>query len=215
MIRLDVEQGSGEWFAARLGLPTASCFDKILTSKTLKLSASADGYMHKLLAEQVLGVHLADESSGFMQRGQVMEKRAIGYYELQRDVETAPGGFILRDDRRAGCSPDRFVGDDGLLEIKVPAAATHIGYLLDEEGIGYRLQVQGQLWIAEREWCDTLSYHPDMPPALVRQERDDKVIDALAAAVDQFCNMMEEAKVKLQKLGLFPGFERPLMKVVA
>jgi hypothetical protein len=210
-----VEQGSVQWLHARIGIPTASCFDKIITPKTGKLSASFDGYMHRLIAEQLLGQPLEDASGGFLDRGAVLEQRAVSYYELQREVDTEKVGFVLRDDRRAGASPDRFVGSDGLLEIKVPAAHTHVAYLLDADGIGYRAQVQGQLWVAEREWSDTLSYHPELPPALIRQARDEPFIKLLAAAVQQFNDAMDEAKAKLQKLGLFEDFERPMMRVVA
>lgn len=214
MIRHDVEQGSPEWRMLRLGLPTASKFDKIITPSG-KYSTSADKYMNTLLAEQLLGVPMDDASSGFMVRGSVLEKRAVSYYELLNEATTEPIGFMTTDDGRAGASPDRSVGDNGLLEIKCPAAATHIGYLLDAEGIGYKVQVQGQLWIAEREWSDTLSFNPDLPPALVRQYRDEKFIKDLAAAVRQFVDAIDEAKQKLTKVGLFEGFELPLLRVVA
>lgn len=215
MIRVECEQGSPEWLMARLGIPTASQFDRLITPGG-KPSKSADGYMHQLLAEQLLGVPMDDASSGFMERGNILEKRAVAFYELQKECDTEAVGFVTRDDGRAGASPDRFVGKDGLLEIKVPNAANHVGYLLDKEGIGYRVQVQGQLWIAEREWSDTLSFHPELPPALVRQTRDEAFIKLLAAAVEQFLNAMDEAKVALQKQhGLFADFERPMMRVVA
>lgn len=216
MIRLDVQQGTTEWALARLGIPTASNFDKIITPKTLKLSGQIDGYAHILIAEQLLGAPLDDATSGFMQRGTILEQRAVSYYELQKECDTADGGFILRNDRRTGCSPDRLVGTDGLLEIKIPKASNHVAYLLDADGIGYKAQVQGQLWICEREWSDTLSWNPELPPALVRQHRDDEFIEKLAAAVDQFCNYVDELKLKLQKqYGLFEGFQTPLLKVVA
>lgn len=213
MIRLDCEQGSVEWFAARLGLPTASCFDQIITNKTGKLSASSDKYAFQLLAEQSLGIALDNSTSGFMHRGTLLEKRAADYYEMLRDVDTERVGFVLRDDRRVGGSPDRFVGADGLLEIKCPSAAVHVGYLLDDQGIGYRTQVQGQLWLCEREWSDTLSYHPDMPSALVRQVRDEPFIAALASAVDQFLSFMDESKLRLQRLGMFPDEVIPSLKI--
>lgn len=212
----EFEQGSEAWLRARLGIPTASQMDKIITPKTMKLSGQADGYAHQLIAEQLLGVPLDDASSGFMERGNIMEQRAVSYYELQRECDTVPVGFIMRDDRRSGASPDRLVGEDGLLEIKVPSAHRHVAYLLDKDGIGYRVQVQAQLWIAEREWSDTLSYHPDLPPALVRQHRDEEFIKALAAAVEQFTDYVDELKLKLQKqYGLFPDFQARILKVVA
>lgn len=216
MIRFDVVQGTTEWAQLRVGIPTASNFDKIITPKTMKLSGQCDGYAQQLIAEQHLKTPLDNATSGFMERGQVLEKKAVAFYELERDVESEAIGFMLRDDRRVGASPDRLVGNDGLLEIKIPAAHTHVGYLLDKDGIGYRTQVQGQLWIAEREWCDTLSYNPDMPPALVRQHRDEDFIKKLAECVDQFLEYLDEAKYKLQlQYGMFPELKRPPLKVVA
>lgn len=213
MIRLDCEQGSAEWFAARLGKPTASMFDKIITPAKMQFSKSSDGYMHQLLAEQILGIALDRVSFGYMQLGAIGEKKAVDWYELKHDVDTERVGFIMRDDEAVGCSPDRFVGNNGLLEIKAPSAPVHVGYLLDKEGIGYRTQVQGQLWLCEREWSDTLSYHPDMPAALVRQNRDEPFIRALGGAVNQFLEMMFDAKLQLQKLGLFPGERVPDLKI--
>ncbi len=215
MIRFDCAQGSAEWFALRLGIPTASMFDKIITNKTMKLSASSDAYAHQLIAEQALGVAQDGATSGFMQRGSFEEKHAVDFYELTRDVDTQKVGFVMRDDRRVGCSPDRLVGTNGLLEIKVPSAPVHISYLLDDEGIGYRAQVQGQLWICEREWCDTVSFNDRLPSALVRQERDDKFIAALEVAVENFLNVMDEMKAKLQRHGMFKDFEAPMLRVVA
>lgn len=213
-IYCNVVQGTTEWAMLRLGIPTASAFDKIITPKTLKPSSSAEDYAHRLIAEQILGIPLDDATSGAMQRGNILERKAVEFYELTREVDSTPIGFILRDDKRVGCSPDRLVGSDGLLEIKTPLAHTHVGYLLDEQGIGYRLQVQGQLWISEREWSDTLSYNPEMPTALVRQYRDEKVIAPLAAAVNQFLEYVDELKEKLQQShGLFPELQRPALKL--
>jgi hypothetical protein len=214
MIIRDVQQGTTEWAMLRVGIPTASNFDKIITPAKLQFSKSSTGYAHELIAEQVLGVPLDNATSGFMERGKTMERRALAFYGMQRDAdELKPIGFVLRDDKRVGCSPDHFVDANGLLEIKVPAADTHIAYLLDEQGIGYRCQVQGQLWLCEREWCDTLSWHPEMPAALVRQYRDDMFIAALSKAVEQFLEMMDDMKAKLIARGDFPDLAVADIKV--
>ena len=210
MIRVDCEPGSMEWVTARLGVATASCFERILTPAKLEFSKSAEKYALQLLAEQALGVPMDDATGDFLLRGSTMEAEAVAYYEMLHDVETEPAGFVLRDDRRTGCSPDRFVGSDGLQEVKCPKADTHLAYLLDEQGIGYKLQVQGQLWIAEREWNDTLSYHPTLPKALVRQYRDEPTIKAIDAAVARFHELMGDLKVKLQARGLFEGEAVPV-----
>ncbi len=205
MIRVDCVQGTTEWMNARVGVFTASQFHRILTPGG-KPSSQMDAYIHELIAEQVLGTKLDNASSGLMQRGTLLEEKAIRYFELQEECDTEEIGFLLRDDRRVGASPDRFVGKNGLLEIKCPAPDTHVGYLLDTEGIGYKTQVQGQLYVAEREFSKTLSFHPDMPPALVTQHRDDVFIKKLQVALDQAVSLMDEWKYRLQQdLGMFKG----------
>lgn len=208
------EPGTTEWANARLGMPTASCFDRIITPAKLEFSKSAESYARQLLCEQALGVPMDDATSGFLTRGTTMEREAIGWYELVHGVDTTPGGFVVTDDGTAGCTPDRFVDPNGLLEIKCPSAPVHLDYLLDEQGIGYRLQVQGQLWVCEREWNDTLSYHPQLPKALVRQYRDETVIAALAKGVARFQELMHEMRHKLQKHGLFEGVDAPMLTVI-
>ena len=214
MIRLDVVQGTTAWANARLGIPTASAFSKIITPKTTKPSDQADKYMWSLIAEQLLSVPMDDATSGFMERGTAMEKRAVSFYELQRDCEVDRVGFVLRNDRRVGCSPDGFVGADGLLEIKIASAPIHVGYMLGEAAADkYRCQVQGQLWLCERDWIDTESYHPELVTVIVRQRRDEAFIAKLAAAIDQFLDYLDESKLKLQQFGYFADFTVPDLKI--
>ena len=204
MIRMNCEQGSAEWRAARCGLPTASRFDEILTPRTLKLSGSVDKYRNELLAEWLLGEALDGGDYDFTARGTALEEEARDWYEMQRDVEIDRVGFLLRDDGKTGCSPDGLIGADGGLEMKCPSAAGHVGYLLDNVADKYRCQVQGCLWIAEREWWDVLSYHPSLPRALVRVQRDEPFIKALSAAVAQFSEYLAEGKSALAKRGIVP-----------
>jgi hypothetical protein len=199
VIALNVRQGSPQWQAARLGLPTASAFANLITPRTRQPSKSADKYLHRLLAESQLGRPLDDASSLWMERGKAMEDEAVALYEFQHDVDTEIVGFVLRDDGRVGCSPDRFVGGTGILEIKVPSAEVHAGYLM---GVSledvYRPQVQGMLWICERQWAHLLSYNPEMRPALERVERDEEFIESLAEIVDGFVVRLDEAREQLR-----------------
>jgi len=215
MIRVDVEQGTKAWLDAKIGIPGASSFHKIITPKTGKMSASAAGYCHELLAEQLIGRPLDDATSDFMQRGTIMEHEARKWYELQTDYDVEQVGFLLRDDRSAGCSPDGLIGTDGGLEIKCPAAHTHVGYLLGDAQEKYRCQIQGGLWITERQWWDFCSYNPELPPVMIRFQRDDEFIAKLAECVAQFTEYMHESKLKLQAMGLFEDFEFPPMRIVA
>lgn len=197
---LNVEQGSPAWVQARLGLPTASQFHRICTPGG-KLSAASAGYMHELLAERLLGMPADLAASGFMERGKTMEREAIMYYQLQRGTDAERAGFVLTDDGRAGCSPDRLVGEKGGLELKCPTPKVHVSYLLDDISETHKPQVQGCIHIAEREWWDVMSYAPEFPPelvaALVRVERDDDYITILAQALKDFNEQMEEAWAKL------------------
>lgn len=87
-----------------------------------------------------------------------------------------------------GCSPDGLVGEDGLLEIKCPASmAKHLDALrTGAHATEYRWQLQGQLWVAGRRWCDVVSYDPRFPDglqlAITRVTRDDVSFKALEQA---------------------------------
>jgi hypothetical protein len=58
-------------------------------------------------------------------------------------------GFIPMMIARWGCSPDRLVGDDGLLEIKAPLPHTQVEYWISGEvSERFRQQLQGTLRFA-------------------------------------------------------------------
>lgn len=200
-------QGGSAWLRARLGIPTASKFDKILTPQTCKPSTQADGYMRTLLAEWITGESSDAGASQFMDRGTQMEPEARNWYAFDRDVELVQVGILLREDGMVGASPDALVGDDGTLEIKCPAAATHIGYLLDGGAglLGYSAQVQGALWLSGRKWTDIVSYSPCMPAVVVRVARNEKYIAALDAAVSTFVEHLKRARQDLLERGCTPA----------
>lgn len=202
MIVHTVTQGTTEWLRLRAGIPTASCFDQLLTP-TGKLSTQSKGYMHRLLAERMLGRPLVEAAvTSWMVRGSELEAEAVTWYEAQRDCDTARVGFVTDDGGTVGASPDRLVGADGLLEVKCPKESVHVGYLLSESvGDAYRLQVQGQLWVCERRWVDVVSYSPELPTALIRVERDEAFIEMLAAAVATFSFALETHAAALRDRG--------------
>ena len=211
----DVEQGSPEWLTLRAGIPTASEFHRILTPGG-RDSAQSEGYMLQLLAERYMGHPIAQSATGWMTRGQEVEPDAVADYEFARDLTTVPIGFLTNDAGTIGASPDRGVGDEGLLEIKSPSEMIHMGYLL-EDGRAYadhRVQVQGQLWVAERQWVDLMSFHPELPTALVRIHRDDIFIQKLSVAVTSFSNRLEERAAAMAR-AFYRKIERPAYDIVA
>lgn len=202
MIIHDVQQGTSEWLRLRAGRPTSSSFDQIITPGG-KPSKSAERYLLTLLAERVIKHPIIEHVSMWMQRGSLMEKDAVSFYELQNDIDTTPVGFMTNDAGTIGASPDRLVGEKGLLEIKVPSEHVHMGYLLKSGNAydAYRVQVQGQLWVSGREFVDLLSWHPEMPPALTRIPRDEDFIAILGEAVTKFSEILENYAEELKARG--------------
>lgn len=198
----NVIQGSPDWHKLRCGIPTASCFDKILTAKRLDLATGRHAYRFRLLAEAATGEAIEDEYvTSLMERGSIMEGEAARWYEFETGLATQLVGFIKHDTLEVGGSPDRLVGDDGGLEIKCPSSPVHLRYLVDGPDDAYRLQVQGNLWLSERAWWDFVSYHPDLPNVRKRFERDAEVIKTLDQAVRTFIGELDSAKEALRALG--------------
>ena len=84
MIVLDCKQGDDQWHAARVGLPTCSGYEKILTPAKLQPSTQAVPYRNQLLAEWLIGHYLGDDPNAFMERGTNMEAEARAYYLANR-----------------------------------------------------------------------------------------------------------------------------------
>ena len=198
MKTVDVEQGGLEWMQERLGIPTASQFDRLVTPKTKKPSSARAGYRAELLASWLMGQPHDWGSTEWTERGNDLEPEARKFYEFERGVEVDEVGFVLRDDGKTGGSPDGLVEDDGILEIKCPMAVKHVRYLLGEDP-DYTGQVQGYMYLTDRKWCDIMSYHENIPPVIHRVERDEEHIAALVAVLDPFIEQLDADKARLAK----------------
>jgi len=183
---VDCEQGTEPWLRARLGLPTASEFSTVMAKgKDGGKSLTRKTYMLKLAGEILTGEPMESYSNQHMERGKEQEAEAREAYELMRDVDTKQVGFIVNGDK--GCSPDSLIGEDGALEIKTALPHIQVERLLKGElPPEHRAQVQGVMWVAERQWLDFVSYCPRLPLLIVRVPRDDGYIATLAGAVKEF-----------------------------
>jgi hypothetical protein len=195
---LEHEQRTPEWYAARCGIPTASGFDKIITS-TGKRSTSRERYLYELAGQKLGGVVEETFQSFAMQRGTIMEAEARSLYEFSRDsVQTV--GFCLSDCGRWGFSPDGLVGEKGGVEIKCPLIHTHVKYMVDckdEMPAEYFPQVQGALLVSGREWWDFVSYYPGLPPVIVREEPNLAFQRLLRQELEAFCDELDQLVKKL------------------
>lgn len=198
---IDCEQGSAEWFAARLGLVTASEFKTIIgVKKDAREKVTRASYLRKLAGEILTGLPMESYSNGHMERGKEQEDEARDLYSMMAGVDPLRVGFIRNHD--AGCSPDSLIGDKGGLEIK--SALPHIQIERLEAGElppEHRAQVQGNIWLAEREWWDFASYCPRLPLFVKRVPRDDGYIATLAGAVTQFNMELAELVERMRRYG--------------
>lgn len=178
----DCEQNSPEWVEARRGIPTASNFHKILAKGEGKTRRR---YLLDLASEILTGEVAESYSNEHMERGHAMEEEARSLYAFQREIDPVRVGFMRRG--RAGASPDSLIETRGLLEVKTKLGALHLEVLeLDRLPPEHVPQVQGQLWISGRDFCDFVSYWPRLPLFVKRVERDEKYIASLAQAVADF-----------------------------
>lgn len=199
MIAVDIEQGSQEWLLARVGIPTASKFDSIITTKG-EPSKEFQKYLYQLAGERVTGIPSESFSNGWTERGSKFEDEARNHYSLFRDVEIQQVGICyLNEDKKIGCSPDGLIGEDGGLELKCPAIHTHVEYLIQNKvPTKYFTQVQGNLYVTGRKWWDFVSFYPGIKPLVIRCERDEAFIAKLDAALRDFCKQLEELVLKIQ-----------------
>ena len=196
---IQCEQNSEPWFAARLGIPTASRFKDVLAKGQ---GLTRKKYLYTLAGERLTGEMAESFTTEAMERGHAMEAEARERYAFQRDAEPQLVGFMRRKvgEHWIGASPDALLGEEGLLEIKTKAPHLQLecldGGRLPPEHVA---QVQGQLWVSGRQWCDFVSYWPKLPLFVCRVERDDAYIAALSAEVMAFCDELETLTTKYRR----------------
>ena len=186
---IECVQGSVEWFNARRGIPSASNFDKIVTTKGTR-STQREKYLYRLAGEAICGASEETFQSMAMARGTELEAEAREYYSFLKNATIDPAGFFLKDGY--GASPDGLVGQEGLIELKCPLIATHVSYLLDNKlPTEYFQQVQGELLSSDRKWCDFMSYYPGLRPLIIRVQRDETFLTLLKIELKAFCDDLE------------------------
>jgi hypothetical protein len=204
MIICNNEQGSEAWLRDRLGIPTASEFGKVLANgRGGKPSATKESYKALLLAERLSHRPANTFTSAAMERGTELEPEARSTYEVISGNQVEQIGFVKLDSGIAGASPDGWIGDDGGLEIKCPETHNHVATVLaGEMPAKHKPQVQGNLWICEREWWDFVSYDDRVDASgivIYRQYRDEDYIKTMAEEIEKFCEELEQLEQKLRE----------------
>lgn len=201
---INIEQGSDEWKAARLGHVTASNMADVMSKG--KGNAEAIGrykYKVRLVAERLTQTAAESFSNAAMEWGVEQEQFACIEYESRLETFVDKTGFWLHPEIKwLGVSPDRLVDSDGLIEVKCPNTTTHLNYWLENKiPTDYYKQIQCQLWVTGRQWCDFVSYDPRLPKRnqllVIRAERDESLIKEMEAETLKFLEEVESLIIKL------------------
>jgi hypothetical protein len=152
-----------------------------------------------LIAERLLQRKIEFYNSLAMERGLILEAEAADWYEFDQDVTVQRVGFITDENHTVGCSPDRLVGDEGLLEIKAPLPHTQVEYWISGElNERFRPQLQGQLYVSQRSWVDILCWHDVLPKVVMRVEPDEQFIKVLDRELQIFNFFVEGVMEKIR-----------------
>lgn len=206
MIFEDIEQRSDRWYELRLGKPTASQFERIISSKTANAAKEPwKGYQGELVAERIFKrpMHRDISTNRAVQHGVETEPEAARKL-MEKIGPFNPGGFFMDNGQRYGASPDGLIEKGNrreLVEIKCPyEIGNHVKNMLYGARLDHRAQIQGQLWVCEAHVCHFWSYHPDCPPHYEVVERDDPFLRKLDTLLDDFCRDLEENYQKALKI---------------
>ena len=191
-----IEQGTPEWHQLRLGKVTASRVSDVMAKIKTGESASRKNYRAELVVQRLTGLPSESFTNAAMEWGTATEPMARIAYEIAKEVLVEQVGFIEHPTiAMFGCSPDG-LAHDGMIEIKCPNSATHIEYLTDNKAPAkYINQMQCQMAVTGKKWCDFVSFDPRLPEDLqlfvVRVERDQKYIDSMEVEVVEFLTEVE------------------------
>ena len=189
-----------------------SQFHKVMTGsrkKGVTFGKTAQSYAEEIV-QRLMGVKIEQYVSQAMLDGIEREPMAVEAYEREKLVDVKardPQVRIVHPKYNyISGEPDGLVGDEGLIEVKSPNEANHFKNLLNGEQITqYRYQIQGYMWLSDRQWCDFCSFNPNYPKkyqiSIDRVIRDDDMISELEERCVEFWNeLVIPLKQKVEQL---------------
>lgn len=175
----DIIQGTEEWVKIRLGKFTGSNFHIFLKGTPQKI----ENEIYKKASEIIIQEKCESDifSNRHTERGHELEFEAKSIYELETNNIVTNIGFIELN-KFVGCSPDGLISKDGIIEIKCKDNHTFLKYKMDKKiEAEYITQIQFNLFVSERKFCDFIVYNPNFKQSLLinRIYRDDKYIQEI------------------------------------
>jgi len=206
-----VDDQEEQWRKERLGKVTGSQLGKLIVKdrKTngYKLSTGkvASDLLYKIAWERFLiteseGLNRLNVSSQAMSHGNDYELSAIQKFTEVTEIKVEPTEYkFINKGEFFGGTPDGFIGDDGLIECKCPwNGGNHLKTLLTGEiyNDDHFYQIQGYLFLTDREYCYYVTYDPDLPEGLNLSyniiQRDEEVISAIESIINECKEVIQE-----------------------
>lgn len=189
---VNCDQGSPEWDELRAKRMTASHAQAISAN-----GKGIDTYINGLMQKYYSTADPDNYKSKSMERGNELEDSAVFAYEAKTGCEVKRIGFVIHDEF-SGCSPDGFT-DDGLIEIKCLEDKAYFQYLIDEKiDTKYEWQMQMQMLICEKKWCDYVVYNPNFRKSLIikrvpiNQDKVDKILIGIESGTVKIKSIMDK-----------------------
>jgi predicted phage-related endonuclease len=205
----DVEPTKDDWHQKRLGKLTASRFEDMMQNDRSgkKLGTAAMKYVYEKVAELLTNApHIV--TSQAMEWGSEREAEAISKYEEFSGLSVSKSDFVEFGEF-AGGTPDGLVEDKGLLgiiEVKCPFnPANHVETVITNEvPEKYIYQIQGNMMVTDRFFCDYVSYDPRVQEESLRLfvkrvYRDEEIIESIRERIKQVSELVKELYEKLSK----------------
>lgn len=145
----ELPQGSEKWLELRKNFISATSAYDLLHGKTIQ----------EILTERRKVPNFV--GNYYTERGHTLEPIAKEIYsEIYQP--TFDVGFVINDKfPYIACSPDGFVGEDGMVEVKSFGEKHHLA-VMEEVDPPIIAQIQYQLWVTERKWNDFIAFNPDI-----------------------------------------------------
>ncbi|MBA7559119.1 hypothetical protein ES708_00732 [subsurface metagenome] len=189
----DFDQYDDSWWAARLGVVTASPANKLITTKGVPTDGKTrEDYCSRLAMEQAYGQYAGSEyMSWAMQEGHKKEPFARSAFEITTGLSVQTVGIVFEDEQRKwACSPDGMLETAGL-EIFCPEAPNAVRCLHNPEKAlsiaGKFQQIQMSLMVTGFELWYFEVYYPGPAPLIQEIRRDEEFIGKLRTELDKFC----------------------------
>ena len=185
----------------------------------LSESVARETYRESLVAERITKMPADQDKfiSPEMRWGQALEREARHWYAMNNNVQVSEAPLYLHRLYYCGASPDGDVidmetGELGVAEIKCLKSHNHLYKIIRDAKMpdDYFWQVQMQMWITGRAWCDFVGYDSRVGDGLkafvIRVKRDDfflkNVFEPMLLRFLEECDHDEKVfyAIKMQRL---------------